>query len=288
MLSGWAEAGLRGYARIAWDERGGYRLVRAVSRLRHRDRWQDRFRTPDGLLLDLDLATYPDCCMAFGLYELSTARLIKRLVRTGDVVVDGGANLGYFTLLMASRVGDAGSVHAFEPDPVNRARLVAHLELNGLQDRVVVHPVALSDRSGTATLHRFAETDSAHNHGMSSLFDAEEGATQTYEVQTVRMDEVVKTNVRLVKLDLEGAEPLAVAGMSGQLVGDAPPMVLGEYGFGEASRAGHTPAAWMEGLRSIREDWRFEVVRRGLQAVELRDGSLKGIKRQVNVLARVD
>ncbi len=234
--------------------------------------------------------------MAFGLYELATARLLRRLVREGDVVVDGGANLGYFTLLMASCVGPVskgGRVHAFEPDPVNRERLVHHLGINGMADRVVVHPVALSDSGGRATLHRFVATDSEHNHGMSSLYGAEDGATEAYEVETVRMDEVLAgegvSSVRVVKLDLEGAEPLAIGGMSGLLCGDEPPRVLGEYGFGEASRAGHPPAAWMERLLEVSKgggaDWRFEVVGRRLREVSLENGVLAGVSRQVNVLA---
>ncbi|MEQ9453428.1 MAG: FkbM family methyltransferase, partial [Phycisphaeraceae bacterium] len=272
---------------------GRARRGRGGRRLRPRKLWVDRFRVPgSGLRLDLDLGTYPDCCMAFGLYELATARLLRRVVREGDVVVDGGANLGYFTLLMATLVGPAekgGRVHAFEPDPRNRKRLMDHLALNGLEDRVTVHGVALSDRGGWATLHRFVETDSAHNHGMSSLYGAEEGATEGYDVETVRLDEVVGgADVRLMKLDLEGAEPLAVAGAAGLFRGPSCPMLLGEYGFGEASRAGHAPGRWLGVLTEVSEgvDWRFEVVGRSMREVELKGGVLVGVTRQVNVLAR--
>ena len=59
--------------------------------------------------LGLDLGTYPDCCMAYGLYELDTARLIKRLLRVGDHFVDAGANIGYFTLLGRGSSARAGA-----------------------------------------------------------------------------------------------------------------------------------------------------------------------------------
>ncbi|MGH8579333.1 MAG: hypothetical protein ACREVK_04095 [Gammaproteobacteria bacterium] len=49
---------------------------------------------PDTLRLRLDLATYPDCSMADGLYELDTLRSLKRLLRPGDHFVDLGANIG--------------------------------------------------------------------------------------------------------------------------------------------------------------------------------------------------
>src|SRR5882757_9969946 len=92
------EGALKLYSRIAPTERGGYRLARLVRRARSRDRWRDIFRTPDGFTLDLDLGIYPDCSMAYGLYELETARLIKRVLKPGDHFVDGGANIGYFTM----------------------------------------------------------------------------------------------------------------------------------------------------------------------------------------------
>jgi hypothetical protein len=56
-----------------------------------------------GLTLNLDLGTYPDCCMAYGLYELATARWVGRLLGPGDHFVDVGANIGYFTLIEAQR-----------------------------------------------------------------------------------------------------------------------------------------------------------------------------------------
>ncbi|HUF79655.1 MAG TPA: hypothetical protein VMN03_00855, partial [Burkholderiales bacterium] len=119
-----AEMLVRGYARVAPSERGGYRLARAVRRLRPREAWRDAFDTPAGRL-ELDLGAYPDCCMALGLYELDTARVLRRLLRPGDHFIDGGANIGYFSLMAARLVGSIGRVDAFEPQPENRARLLA-------------------------------------------------------------------------------------------------------------------------------------------------------------------
>ena len=99
-----AEATLRAYRHVAPTGRGMFRLARGVRRLRPRDRWRDTFHV-DGNALDLDLGVYPDCCMAFGVYELDTARWITRLLEPGGHFVDGGANLGYFTLLAASSRG---------------------------------------------------------------------------------------------------------------------------------------------------------------------------------------
>src|SRR5258705_8911400 len=120
-------AALRGYSRIAPTQRGGYRLVRMGRKFVSQDQWRGTFQTPDATRLDLDLSTYPDCCMAVGLYELDTLKLIRRVLRRGDHFVDCGANLGYFTLAAARAVGPRGRVDAFEPDPINRARLEKNL-----------------------------------------------------------------------------------------------------------------------------------------------------------------
>src|SRR5690242_20490556 len=112
---------LKTYAHVAPTERGAYQLVRAARTLIPRQRWTLPRTTPDNLSMTLDLGVYPDCCMAFGLYELHTYRLLKSLQTPGMHFVDCGANLGYFTLLAARWVGETGKVDAFEPDPINRA-----------------------------------------------------------------------------------------------------------------------------------------------------------------------
>src|SRR5688572_16199782 len=205
MIAAAAEAALRAYSRIAPTERGGFRLARMVRGLRKRDRWRDTFTTPEGFRLKLDLATYPDVAMAYGLYELDTARLIKILLRPGDHFVDAGANLGYFTLLAAARVGPSGRVSAFEPHPLNRARLLEHLRDNDLEDRVRVYDVALSDQEGVATMHM--PPPQSGNHGMASLF----AAGDAVEVKTARMDDMPLGPLpKLIKIDVEGAESLVV------------------------------------------------------------------------------
>jgi len=154
---------LRMYSRVAPTGRGGYRLARLARRFHRSDDQVALFGTPEGLRFHLDLRTYPDCCMAFGLYELDTARIIRKLLRPGDTFVDGGANIGYFSLIAAKAVGPAGRVHAFEPQPDNRRRLEEHVAMNSLSKVVTIHPVALSDARGRMELHTYENP--AANHG---------------------------------------------------------------------------------------------------------------------------
>ncbi len=97
-----------------------------------------------------------------GQWEPHTTRLLLAAVNPGMRVLDVGANFGWFTLLLAQRVGPTGRVFAFEPVATYRRALLHHLAANGLQDRVTVLPYGLSDArrslpiavgDASATLH---------------------------------------------------------------------------------------------------------------------------------------
>jgi FkbM family methyltransferase len=77
-------------------------------------------------------------------------RILAALVKPGDVVIDIGASTGVYTFALAHLVGPSGRVHAFEPDPPSVARLES---MRRTRPNITVHPFALSDRQGVATLH---------------------------------------------------------------------------------------------------------------------------------------
>jgi FkbM family methyltransferase len=277
------ESLLRLYARIAPSERGGYRLARFARSLQNESDRRGIFRTPAGYTLDLDLETYPDVSMAYGLYEIDTARVIKRILKPGDHFVDGGANIGYFTLLAAKCIGPAGRIDAFEPQPENRARLIENLRRNGMEARVNVHAEALSDCAGTATIHR--PLDATLNHGASSLFVHPESAQQkTDEVITVRMDEALAgTTPRLIKLDLEGAEPLAIAGMTNLIKNSPPPAIITELNTLTAQAAGASPTAAIDMLLAAQPAYNVYII--GWRRKRIDPASPELAKReQVNLL----
>jgi FkbM family methyltransferase len=285
MLASIVESCVRLYSRLAPTERGGYRLARFARRSRPRDQWKDVFHTPDDLRLELDLGTYPDCCMAYGLYELTTARLIQRLLRPGGHFVDGGANLGYYSIMAARCVGPTGQVDAFEPEPTNRARLLANIERNRFTDRIRVHDQALSDKAGTATIHFYE--DDKHNHGASSLFAEPGAATRDTDVPTARMDEVLAGCMpNLIKLDIEGAEPLAIAGMTGLLETDAPPAVIAEYNTEQARTAGFEPIEFVRRLLQARPDYQAFVIGRRPRPIKI-DGDELASRDVINLLFAV-
>jgi FkbM family methyltransferase len=145
----------------------------------------------------------------FTFYENLIRRdyLVGLQLGAGDVVVDIGANLGAFTVLAAKRVGPAGRVYAYEPDPVTCARLEGNVRLNGLEKVVVVENAAVGAAAGEAVFYRYAK------HAFSSLIDGVAGRVQQHQesfpVRVVGIREVVAKAggvIKLMKVDCEGSE----------------------------------------------------------------------------------
>jgi FkbM family methyltransferase len=224
--------------------------------------------------------------MAFGLFELDTARWLRRVLRPGDHVVDGGANIGYFSLMVAQIVGPTGRVDAFEPQPDNLARLQSNILRNNLADRIQIHPEALSDQPGQMMIHSYGDPD--HNHGCSSLFPEPGAKTIATPVATVRMDQAIAgTRPRLIKLDLQGAEPLAISGAAGLLLGDQPPMIVTAYEPSCARTAGFEPRELVDRILTIQPNYQVFNITRSLRRIDPTDdvlNSLMGIGGQVNLL----
>lgn len=280
LLGRLALATLRGYSRVTPTQRGGFRLVKFARKFLPRDQWNAPFATPGGARLHLDLATYPDCCMAVGLYELDTARAIARTLRPGEHFVDCGANIGYFTLLAARLVGPTGRVDAFEPDPLNRARLEEHLRLNGSPAHVHVHAVALADHDGWATLYHPTET--ARNHGEASLFAPADAKADSFSVPLARLDQVVPTPPKLIKMDIEGAELAAIAGMTALLKAPQPPQLIVEHNPESAAAAGHKPGDLLRSLQDRQPAYRAFWV--GWRLREMTAAAIDATARQGNIL----
>jgi len=125
-------------------------------------------------------------------------------VRSGDLVVDVGANHGFAACYFAAR---GARVIAFEPDPATYALLVENVATNGLADRIHSVAQAVADRDGTAELRRSPDLGG----GMSTIHDrfAASGLfaiTDTVPVQTATVGGLGLGPIRLLKLDCEGSE----------------------------------------------------------------------------------
>jgi FkbM family methyltransferase len=209
-----------------WPIRPGRGLMMRVfkPRVRHR---QVPFEIEPGLFAWSDM----DDWMSVGCFMCEHERdasfqLSFSLLRPGETAVDVGANIGIWATCAARRVGANGAVHAFEPVPSTRDKLVANLHLNG-QDWVSCPQLALSDAEGEATIFNSVAT----NSGAASL--AVQGAdASAVRVKTTTLDDYVERHgiaaIDLLKIDVEGGEQLVVRGAERLLSGPSAPILFWE------------------------------------------------------------
>ena len=139
-----------------------------------------------------------------GTYEPEKTRCIAETTREGMVVLDVGAHVGYFSLIMSRRVGPGGEVHAFEPRKLNRRFLKTHLRLNAA-DNVRVYSFSIGDRVGPMRFE--TRTGSGTGH-------VSDSGNVTVRMTTI--DALVQSEVvpwpDLIKIDIEGGEMWALEG----------------------------------------------------------------------------
>lgn len=140
-------------------------------------------------------------------FEHALSRRVIELGRAGGVMVDVGANLGYFSLLWASR-HPANRVVAFEAAARNVETLRANVSRNGMEDRISIIPCAAAAEAGVVRFDPGPE----QQRGWGGISMAE--TASSYEVKAVRVDEIVPedTAVALLKVDTEGADTLVLMG----------------------------------------------------------------------------
>lgn len=149
-----------------------------------------------------------------GNYEADEQRLFSSCVQPGDTVVDIGAHIGLYAVQAARATGPSGRVVAFEPADANFALLERNLVRNGY-DWVELEQAAVTDVDGTVSLQL-----SAVNSGDHSLSATVEPGRETREVRSVRLDSwEPELRPAVVKMDIQGAEPQAIAGAQRVLSG---------------------------------------------------------------------
>jgi FkbM family methyltransferase len=140
----------------------------------------------------------------FGVWEPHISAYVESLLRPGDYVCDVGANVGYFSLLAARRVGSAGRVVAIEASPKTFEVLEHNLALNNVENVRCVN-AAVAARPGTVTLYGAPGGDPGQATIVSSR-----GGPKECEVEALCLESILTPTelkrTRLIKIDVEGAE----------------------------------------------------------------------------------
>jgi FkbM family methyltransferase len=160
-----------------------------------------------------------------GAFEPETIQLFASVLSPGMTVFDLGANVGLYTLWAAHRVGPTGQVHSFEPTPDVAQALKKNISLNGF-GQVMVNEAAVSDAPGKTYLS-FLQDDPGEN----TILRGNEANPGVW-VPTLTLDEYVAqrgvSSVDVMKIDIEGAEQMALQGGRTFLSAENAPMLFME------------------------------------------------------------
>jgi FkbM family methyltransferase len=145
---------------------------------------------------------------------------ISRYFKPGMVLVDVGANIGYYTLLAASLLDGTGQIHAFEPGAGNYNLLQMSVAKNGFKN-IRLYPNAVADKIGVVGLNM---DDS------NGMITQAASAACAYQVQAVTLDHTLRdaSRIDLLKIDVEGAEGLVLKGAE-QLIARHHPVIFTEF-----------------------------------------------------------
>jgi FkbM family methyltransferase len=158
-----------------------------------------------------------------GTYERQVQALFRERIHPGAIVLDIGANVGFFTLLASKLAGSSGHVYAFEPLPRNLYYLERHVRLNDLTN-VTVQSLAITSQSGTA---RFERGENASQARL-AVGDGDLPIT-TASLDDLLADKVIRAPT-FIKMDIEGAETDALRGAAMLLESNGLTIVLSTHG----------------------------------------------------------
>ncbi len=198
---------LTGKSPRRWYEESRWLAAKLTGRggmLRKRILGQQMYLNPRDIGISRELAIYK-------VHEPHITKWLQTFIKPGMVVIDIGANIGYYALIEARLVGPQGKVIAIEPAPENVRFLNMNVRVNSLQN-VEVHPLAVGDRDGVGTLH----LTRASNLNTMGVVDSEHQEIASLKVSVKALDTLVAgllPRIDLIRMDIEGFETVAIKGM---------------------------------------------------------------------------
>jgi FkbM family methyltransferase len=179
-----------------------------------------------------------------GYFEPYETTLIEAEIRPGDVVLDIGANIGYYTLIFARLVGERGRVYAFEPDPTNFRLLKKNVRANGYHNVIFVQK-AVADKAGQLPLFLCPD-----NKGDHRLFDSHDDRA-SINIDVTTLDEhfaEFQGEINFIKMDIQGSEARAVRGMEKLLRRFPDVRIISEFWPAGLKRSGVDARAYLSDL----------------------------------------
>jgi FkbM family methyltransferase len=184
--------------------------------------------------------------VALGIYENYERDLFRRVCKPGATVVDIGANIGLYTAIAAARVGKSGKVIAIEPHAESYGCLQKLIRHNDLT-QVSSFNLAAGDCKRSVTL--FVTDD---NKADSRIYD-DTGTRAKTVTEMIDLDHLLSenriSNVNVIKMDIQGAEALALKGMNRTLAENPDLVIFAEFWPWGIEQTGSSASGFLRDLR---------------------------------------
>jgi len=207
--------------------RGTHRLLKFVFNPK-KFKWQGVITYDTNLRINIDTSYNIERELFFkGHYYKCVTDIINKIVKSGDVILDIGANIGTRSLIMGKSVGHMGNVFAFEPHPDVFKRLNDNIKLNNFNN-ITTFPIALSDKTSTEELYSYI--DDNRNSSLYPLNDIKGGEHSKIAVSTIDsiVEEAKINRLNLIKINARGSDLLIIKGGEKSII-KFRPIVIFEY-----------------------------------------------------------
>jgi FkbM family methyltransferase len=209
-----------------------------------------------GKTLEMDLRdeAVSSSIFADGVWEPEETSFIENALRPGMVFVDIGANIGYYTVIASSLVGNTGKVIAFEPDPGNFALLQRNIAENNCQN-VLAERKAVAGSSQRLSLYRSSSNFGDHRiyKPRGSALSPSTAKHSAVDVEAISLDDYLighRIHVDFLKIDIQGSEYDALLGMQRTLQENPDITILAEFWPTGLTQAGVAPSVFLDKVRA--------------------------------------
>lgn len=202
-------------------------------------------KIPEGIIILNQRDVAVSSAIAFGMFENTEIELFRKTLRPGMTVIDIGANIGLYTIIAARLVGPTGRIFAYEPEDENFEILKKNIAINNLSN-VTPIKIALADMIGETQL--YLDDNNKGHHSFAQNIQSK----KIIRIQTDTLDNSLQSHkiskADIIKMDIEGAEGLALRGMEKTIAQNPKLIMFTEFYPEIINRVGGTPSSFITDL----------------------------------------
>ena len=199
---------------------------------------------PEGIIMLDQTDVAVSGALALGAFENTEADLFRKCLKPNLVIIDIGANIGYYAIIAGKGIGPRGKIFAYEPENRNFSFLKKNIEANKLAN-VIPLKIALSNEKGMSKL--YLDEDNKGRHSL-----AYEKNKECLVIETDTLDNSLEQfgspAVDIIKIDIEGAEFLALGGMTETIRRNPNLIIFSEFYPRAIIKLGGNPLAYLKKL----------------------------------------